>query len=209
MKKLLLGTTNKAKIKEIKKYFSQFFPELQLVTLDGIEIEGEPEETGKTFKENAILKARFYAQRSGLTTLSDDGGLEIQALGNAPGVKSRRWPGYEASDQELVDMVFRKMKEVPLEKRGARLKAVIAVVDCEGEVIVCEQGSIEGIISEQPASWIEENFPYRAVFYLPRFQKFYQDLTFKEHQEINHRKQILKKVSLKLDVQNLYNWTGS
>lgn len=195
MVKLLIATTNKAKLKEFEIYFSYYFPQLRLLSLSDLKVNVSPLENGKTFEENALVKARFYAKKTGLYTLADDGGFEIKALGGKPGVLSKRWPGYEATDEELVKMVMIKLKGVPLEKRQAQLRTVVVVVDPKGQVIAKEEGKIEGIIPQKPASWIEKNFPFRAVLYLPQFKKFYQELSKKEHNIVNHRKKVIAKIA--------------
>ncbi|OGH16878.1 MAG: hypothetical protein A3C97_02300 [Candidatus Levybacteria bacterium RIFCSPHIGHO2_02_FULL_37_11] len=100
MKKLLIATKNQGKLKEISDFLSDL--PLQTVSLSDIGIEDDFEETGKTYKENSQNKAIFYAKKSGLPAIADDGGIEINALNGAPGVKSRRWLGRKASDEELV-----------------------------------------------------------------------------------------------------------
>ena len=195
---LLIATTNSAKLTEINKFFGEFLPELNLVRLKDLGIEEGPEETGETFEENAIQKARFYAERAGMIALADDGGLEIDALNGEPGVLSRRWPGYRASDQELVDLTFEKLKGVPTEKRRARLRVAIVVVNSQGEIVVKEEERVEGEIALKPDNWIMKDFPFRAVLYLPQFNKYLQNLTKEEHSQINHRRKIIQKIAVEL-----------
>src|SRR5260370_36590648 len=102
MQKILIATTNKGKITEISKFLSEMLPALQILSLKDVGIEVDVEETGKTYLENSQLKAIFYAKLSGFPAISDDGGLEISALGGAPGIKSRRWLGYAATDEEIT-----------------------------------------------------------------------------------------------------------
>ncbi|MBP7967512.1 non-canonical purine NTP pyrophosphatase, partial [Candidatus Woesebacteria bacterium] len=103
MHKLLLATTNKAKQAEITFGLQPLLEKgVTIVSLRDFPSIEEPEETGATFEENAKLKAQYYAQKTGLPALADDGGLMIDALGGEPGVKSRRWPGYSATDTELI-----------------------------------------------------------------------------------------------------------
>ena len=108
MQKLLIATKNKGKIKEFRNLLS-YLP-IELVTLSDIGIEDDIEESAATYKENSQKKALFYAKKSGLPAIADDGGLEINALGGEPGIKSRRWLGYEASDEELIN----HMKKITL-----------------------------------------------------------------------------------------------
>ena len=137
MKKLLVATSNPAKFKEIK-YFLSDLP-LKIVSLKDLKVKERVEEDKDTFEENAIKKALFYAKKSNLPTIADDGGLEIDVLGGEPGVKSRRWiGGKEASDEKLIDYTLRKLKGVPSEKRGAQLRAVLALAFPDGQVFTSE-----------------------------------------------------------------------
>ena len=98
MKKLLIATTNKGKLKEISEFLTDL--PFKLLSLNDIGITEDVEETGKTYEENSRIKALFYAKKSGLPAISDDGGIEIKAIDNEPGIKSRRWLGYEATDED-------------------------------------------------------------------------------------------------------------
>ncbi len=195
---LLIATRNESKIIEFNKYFSLYLPKLKLLSLSDFKIDSKPEENGKTFVENALIKARQYASASQCLTLADDGGFEIDALGGQPGVYSRRWPGYEATDQELIQMTLDKLRGVPPEKRTAKLRVVAVIVEPDGKVIAKEEGQTEGVIPETPGPLKMKGFPFRAVLFLPQFHKFYQDLTDEEHAKINHRQEIVRKLSVTL-----------
>lgn len=197
-RQLLIATHNPGKLFEFRKYFGLYLPELKLISLDDLGIKHEPEENGNTFEANALIKARAYAKISHCLTLADDGGLEIDALGGQPGVLSRRWPGYEASDTELIAMSLNKLKGVPVEKRTAKLRVVVTVVEPEGKVVASEEGGTEGIVPEEASPLKMKGFPFRAVLFLPKFNKFYQDLTNEEHELVNHRQEIVRKIALTL-----------
>lgn len=189
--KLLIASGNPAKIEEFKKFLKDF--PLEIVTLKDLNISNSVEETGKTFEENAILKAKHFAKLSGLLTLADDGGLEIDYLSGAPGVKSRRWLGYEMSDEELINEVMKRMKDAPKEKRTCKLRLVLALASPEGKVYTSE-GAVDGLISEMPSSKRINGYPYRSFFYFPQFRKFYIDLNEEEHAKVNQRKAALEKI---------------
>jgi XTP/dITP diphosphohydrolase len=189
--KLLIASSNPAKVKEIKKFLKGL--PLKIVTLKDLGIKNSIEETGKTFKENAILKARYFAKLSGILTLADDGGLEIKYLSGAPGVKSRRWLGYIMTDEELINEVIKRLKGVPRRKRKCALKVVLALATPSGKVFTSE-GVINGIIAETPSKKRIAGYPYRSLFYLPQFKKFYIDLNKKEHDKVNQRKAALEKL---------------
>jgi XTP/dITP diphosphohydrolase len=192
--KLLIATTNKGKFSEYRRYFAEYAPKLELLSLDEVDVEGEPVEEGVSFEENALIKAEFYAERTGLMTLADDGGFEIDTLDGEPGVKSRRWPGYEASDEKLVAMVMDKLRGVPEKSRGAQIRSVAVVVDREGRKRFQEEGVIRGIIAKKPDVWIQPHLPFRAVLWLEAFGKYYQNLTQEEDEKINHRREMTKKL---------------
>ena len=130
MRRLLIATTNPAKLAEYKLILRDLGIELELVSIADVGISESPEETGATFTENALIKARFYFERARIATLADDGGLEIDALGGEPGVRSHRWlgSGGEDSDEALVAEVIRRMKGVEAARRTARIRATIALI---------------------------------------------------------------------------------
>jgi XTP/dITP diphosphohydrolase len=192
MQKLLVATTNPGKLAEIRKFLDVPFT---LVSLKDVGITDAVEETGKTFEENAILKAKHYAKESGLTTLADDGGFEIDALGGEPGIHSHRWvhKNRDSSDEELIAYTFERMKDVPLTKRQAQLRLVLVVVSPEGKVLATVEDKVRGIVALEPSKTHTEGFPYRSILYLPAIQKFYDQtvMTPEETDRYNHRKRAL------------------
>ena len=187
MQKLLIATTNAAKLAEYKKHLADL--PIELVSLKDAGLEAV-EETGETFEENALLKARAYAAQSKLPTLADDGGLEIESLGGEPGVRSHRWVGdRDNTDEELIGEVLRRMKDVVPEQRAAQMRVVIALRVNDTEHIA--EGITEGSIAEEVGPH-EPGFPYRALLYVPRYNKLYSELTPKEHEEVNQRVKALK-----------------
>ncbi len=195
MKKLLIATTNPGKLDEIRLFLSDL--PVEFVGLSDVGITTNVEETGKTFEENAVLKAQYYADRSGLATVADDGGFEIDALGGAPGVKSHRWihGDREDTDEELIAYTFEKMAAVADGKRGAQLRAVLALVFPEGRVYTAT-AAIRGIIPHKPADARTAGFPYRSILFLPQVNKFYNHdlLTPEENHRFNHRRQALEEL---------------
>jgi len=192
MHKLLIATINTGKINEYKSLLKD--EPFELVTLNDIKITVPAEEDGETFEENAAKKAMHYAYFSSLPTLADDGGIEVEALGGAPGIKSRRWPGYEASDEELIEMMVEKMKDVPWEKRKAQFRVCLAfVLPGEDEVWVRE-GSHEGYITDKPTNF-SEGYPFRSLFWLPEFKKTLGELSSEEEAEaVLHRKKAIEQL---------------
>lgn len=195
MKKLLIATHNAAKLEEIRKFLSDL--PLELVSLNDVGITEDVEETGKTFEENATLKAKYYSQKSGLLALADDAGIEIDALNGEPGVVSKYWiGGVETSDQELIDHTFKRMTGVPVEKRGAHLRVVLALADGD-KIIAAVEGVTRGVIPEKPSgSPIKKGFPFRQVLFIPEINKYYNqdEMTDEEELKYNHRRQALEKL---------------
>src|SRR6266481_2725794 len=135
MRRLLIATTNPAKLAEYRLLLRDL--ELDLVSLSEAGITDVPEESGATFEENALIKARFYFERARIATLADDGGLEIDALGGEPGVRSHRWlgSGGDDTDEALVAEVIRRMKTVETTRRTARIRATLALIREAGREI--------------------------------------------------------------------------
>jgi len=201
MKKILIATTNKAKLKEIKNGLESLLKQkIKLLTLTDVGVEEKPEESGETFCENAKIKAKFYAQKTGLPTLADDGGLLIPFLNNEPGVRSRRWLGYEASDDELINYTLERLKNVPKEKRIAYLQVCLCFFDPRTKKIFFEEEKIEGFIAKKPSGKKTFGYPFRALLIVKKFNKYYDKLNKEEHQQINHRLAALKRLIKKIKI---------
>src|SRR3989338_886028 len=125
MRELLIATSNKGKIREIKEILAGIPYDIK--TLADIDIKEDIPETGKSFEENAILKAKYAGGKSGLLTLAEDSGLEVDALAGKPGIYSARY--VEGTDEDRINKILGELKEFPKEKRTARFKAVVAVYD--------------------------------------------------------------------------------
>ncbi|MCL4364527.1 non-canonical purine NTP pyrophosphatase [Patescibacteria group bacterium] len=200
MKKLLIATHNPAKTIEIKSALNELKKQgVELLTLNDVGVEKEPEETGKTFQENSALKAKFYSKLTNLATIADDGGLIIPFLGNAPGVRSRRWPGYEAGDQELIDYTLSHLKNAGGDERTAFLETCVTFFYPPTGQIFFEQEKIKGHIAEIPSPRPTNGYPYRALFVVDEFGKYYDELTREEHDKINHRYKALRKLTKRIE----------
>lgn len=198
LKEILIGTKNSAKIEEFKKGLKNYLQEIKILVLTDLGINEEPEEIGETFEENAVLKAKFYAQNLNLPTIADDGGLIIPILNNEPGVKSKRWLGYEASDEELIEYTLKKMSEYKNEERKAYLETTVVFYEPNTEKLILEKEKIEGYIAYQPSSKRISGYPFRSLFVVKEFNKYYDELTEEEHFQINHRLKALKRLVEKL-----------
>src|SRR5579875_1667678 len=186
--RLLIATTNPAKLSEYRLLLAHY--PLQLLSLRDLAIREEPAETGRTFAENALIKARFYFERAHLPILADDGGLEVDALGGAPGVSSHRWLGPDASDEMLAGEIIRRMADVPDGHRSARIRCVLALVyEHDGrEVEHTVEAAIEGVIARQLYRPVRPGFPYRAVLYLPARGCYLAQLGEREEARIGQRR---------------------
>jgi XTP/dITP diphosphohydrolase len=172
MNPLLVATTNPAKLDEYRLLLRGFDLAPVSLTEAGVD-DHAPEETGATFTENALIKARFYFARANLPTIADDGGLMVDALGGEPGVRSHRWLGAEAVaqgdlDRTLAEEVVRRMAGVEQARRGARLHAATALVFHEDGRIHerVSEAALEGVIADRVWPRMRKGFPYRAVLWL-------------------------------------------
>ncbi len=180
--KLLIATNNPGKVKEYEDLLASLPLVLTDLSQEGLDL--EIEETGKSFAENARLKALAYAQASGLLTLADDSGLEVDTLGGEPGVRTARYAGEGASDEDRYRLLLSRLEGVPWEERTARFRCVIALAEPEGEVYLTE-GTCEGIIAFKPRG--EHGFGYDPVFYLPQYSRTMAELAPEEKNRISHR----------------------
>ena len=158
---LLLASANRGKLRELRTILAGLPVELVGLAEAGLGDQPEVEETGDSFLENALLKARAYAGWSGLAAVADDSGLEVDALGGAPGVRSARYAGQGASDQANLDKLLAALAGVPPERRGARFRCAAALVDPDGGEWHAE-ASWEGRLLDTPRG--ANGFGYDPVF---------------------------------------------
>ncbi|MCL0058112.1 XTP/dITP diphosphatase [Dehalococcoidia bacterium] len=194
MPKLLLATNNRGKLRELSALISSEAWELTTPAREGVEI--EVKETGKTFEENAAIKALAYAEASNLVAIADDSGIEVDALNGEPGVLSARYAGEKASDRERADHLLANIAGVPWEKRSARFRCVIAIATPEGEVEFC-LGECRGFIALESRG--ENGFGYDPIFYLPEFGRTMAELNFEEKNRVSHRGKAAREARLVLE----------
>jgi len=187
---LLIATTNESKVREYRHLLKEV--PLSLMTLSDLGITKNPEETGATLEENALLKASFYFKKANFPVLADDTGLEIDALHGEPGIHARRWPGHEATDQELIDYALLRLKGVPKEKRTARFRAVIAIAKDKQDIRLFD-GSMKGYITEEAHYPIVAGYPYRSLFSLTLGGKVLSEFAIEDLEDM-HRKRAIDKV---------------
>lgn len=187
MKSLAVATKNSGKLKEIADLLSDLH--FDVISMEQAGFKGEIEETGCTFEENAIIKARTVYDATGITTMADDSGLEVDCLNGAPGIYSSRFAGIGASDEDMIKKLLEIMKGVPYNRRNARFVCVIAVVGRYGEVITV-RGECKGFIAEVPAG--KGGFGYDPVFVVPELGCTMAQLEPGEKNRISHRGKALR-----------------
>jgi len=179
---LLLATTNPGKAQEFRELLSE--GTLELFDLRAFRDPLAVRETGRTYEENALLKAKAYARWAGMAALADDSGLEVDALGGAPGVDAAHFAGPQASDRENVQKLLAALAGVPTEQRTARFRCVLVVAHPDGRWIRTE-GMCEGIILTEPRG--SSGFGYDPVFFYPPLGKTFAELSREEKNRVSHR----------------------
>jgi XTP/dITP diphosphohydrolase len=192
MQRILIATKNPGKILEYRELLRGL--SFEVVTLKDLNILEEPKEDQPTFETNAIKKANFYSRFVDLPLLAEDSGLEIDYLNGEPGVLSRRWPGHDGTDEELIAMALEKLAGVPIEKRGAQFRVVMALKLPEDNNIILGEGTMRGFLMEQPINKIISGYPFRSLFYNPEIGKIIGEMTMEEEAKIAHRKRALEKL---------------
>ncbi|MFZ3123044.1 MAG: XTP/dITP diphosphatase [Thermodesulfovibrionales bacterium] len=184
---IVLATRNKKKIDEIKRIVKDM--PVTIYTLD--DFPGCPEvvEDGKTFEENAVKKARAVSKYTKMPALADDSGLEVYALGGAPGVFSARYSGEGADDRKNYEKLLREMSSVPDDKRGARFVCVIALA-FSGSRVETFSGYAEGLIGKEPKG--ANGFGYDPVFYPQGYSRTFAEMSDQEKDSLSHRGRALK-----------------
>ncbi len=184
---LVIATRNPGKLIEVRELLSDL--PIKLRSLLDFPQTTEVEETGATFDENAAIKASAYAQQTGAWTLSDDSGLEVDALDGAPGIFSARYAGRRASDAERIELLLWELARTGDEERRARFVAAIALADPEGRIIKISTGRVEGHIAPSPRG--ENGFGYDPVFVPEGYKQTFGELTSETKQFISHRSRAL------------------
>jgi XTP/dITP diphosphohydrolase len=189
-RQLLVATHNQGKVKEFAEMLADL--EIEWLSLDEVGVTEDVAETGITFRENALLKARAYAAATGLLTLADDSGLEVDALDGEPGVYTARYGGAGLSHAERYNLLLANMQAVPMAQRRARFRAVLVLVQPDGTVLGEAAGVCEGLIASEPAG--EGGFGYDPVFYLPERGLTMAQVGSAVKHQISHRGRAVKQI---------------
>lgn len=189
--KLLVATHNQGKVAELSAMVRDL--ELECVSLADAGISAEVAETGSTFLENATLKATAYAQLSGLLTLADDSGLEVDALDRAPGVHTARYGGAELTQPERNALLLRALDGVTGERRSARFQCVVVLAAPDGSLLAQASGTLEGVIATDATG--SGGFGYDPVFMLPQSGRTLAELSAEQKHSISHRGQAFRHIT--------------
>lgn len=189
MKKIIFATTNKNKIREVNMMVEDF--DVELVPMSDLGIDIDIEETGTTFKENAIIKAKTISEMTGEIALADDSGLEVDYLDGAPGVYSSRFLGEDTPYEEKNDYIIDRLKDAKGDERSARFVCAMALVFPDGEVETC-YGTIEGLIGyEQKGT---NGFGYDPIVYVPEYEMTTGEMDPRLKNSISHRGKALEQM---------------
>jgi len=187
MEKLVVATKNQGKLREVKALLADY--PLEVLSLKDFPGLPEIEETGSTFAENALIKATTVAKQTGLLTLGDDSGLEVDCLDGRPGVLSARFAGEPASDWRNDQKLLALMAGIAPEKRTARFRCVVAIVEPTGQSYLAE-GTCEGRIGYAMVG--DQGFGYDPLFIIPESGLTLAQLDMASKNKISHRSQALK-----------------
>ena len=187
--KILIGTHNKGKFKEISDLLPRNVVKISPLSL-GIE---SPEETGKTFSENSLLKAKFFYEKSNIVTLSDDSGLEVECLNNEPGIYSSRWADEFGGFDNAMTEILKRVKKINKGTKASFISSLTIYLD--NKKIITEIGKIDGKISEKKGL---NGFGYDPIFIPNGHTKTFAEMEYKDKLLIDHRYIAYKKLEKKI-----------
>jgi XTP/dITP diphosphohydrolase len=195
-RRLLVATRSEHKLRELRELLRLEYAEL--VSLEGVGVEGDPLEDGRTFRTNAAIKARFGLRATALPTLADDSGIEVDALDGGPGVRTRRYAGENASDADNNAKLLAALDGLPPERRGARYVCVLALA-MPGVPVVFAQGTCRGRIAAEPRG--TGGFGYDPIFEPegePPGGRTFGQWTPDEKNRISHRARAARRMAPRL-----------
>ena len=191
IKELFIGTNNKGKLREIKSLLPK---NIKIHSKSKLKIKS-PVENGKTFKENSIIKSRYFSKKTNQVCLADDSGLEIDILKKKPGIYSARWGGKNSDFKKAIKKVYRELekkdKNWKIKKIKARFVCALSISD-QNKVIACVVGKVEGNISSIPKG--NKGFGYDPIFILSGYKKTFGEMNFSKKSRLDHRYKAFKKI---------------
>lgn len=196
--KIIAATNNSGKLKEIRSILVS--EGIEVISLKDAGVDIDPEETGVTFEENALIKARAVVQATGMPAISDDSGLCVDILDGAPGIYSARYAGENATDAQRIGKLLEEMKDVPREQRKAFFISAAAFVSPSG-IEITATGTVDGYITEAPDG--EGGFGYDPVFFATSLRKTFGAMSESEKNKISHRFRAMTNLKSKLVKQGI------
>lgn len=187
MKKVLFATNNDGKAREFKKVLGDL--PFEVLTLNDFDFKEDIPEIGSTYEENATIKAKKGAELTGLVSLGDDTGMEVEALDGFPGLHSKRFAN--GSEEDRNKLIIEKLKDVPEDKRTVKYIGVISVCNPKTQETKIFRDELKGVIILKPRG--ENGFGYDPIFYLPEYKKTVAELSEDEKNRISHRGKSLEK----------------
>jgi len=191
VRKLLIATRRRGKLKEIKKLLGDL--PAKLLSLDEVKKippDFDVEETGKTLEENAILKARAFGKIAGFLTLADDSGLFVGALPGKLGIKSKRYK--KGTDKDRYRQLLKELKGLSLKKRSAKFVCTVALYSPKNDKLITRHGECKGFIAKKPKG--KHGFGYDPVFVVQSLNKHFAELTREEKNKVSHRARAVRRI---------------
>jgi XTP/dITP diphosphohydrolase len=192
--RILLASRNPKKLAELRRILVPALPDVDVVGLDDVDPYDEVPESGATFADNALIKAREGHRHTGLPTVADDSGLAVDALNGMPGVLSARWAGSHGDDEANLRLLLDQLGDVPDERLGAAFVCAVAYVDDAGEILT--DGTMPGRIVRQPRG--TNGFGYDPIFVPTGHDRTSAELSVEEKDAISHRGQSLRALAERL-----------
>lgn len=194
MSKILLASRNAKKLAELRRILAPALPDVEVLGLDDVAPYDEVPESGATFADNALIKAREGHRHTGLPTVADDSGLAVDALNGMPGVLSARWAGSHGDDEANLRLVLDQVGDVPDERLGAAFVCAVAYVDDAGEILT--EGRMPGRLVREPRG--DNGFGYDPIFVADGHTRTSAELDVEEKDAISHRGQALRALASRL-----------
>ncbi len=191
IKKLLIGTNNKGKLREIKRLLPKY---VKSMSVSDLKLKS-PRENGRSFEENSLIKSKFFSKKTNLVCLADDSGLEIDLLNNAPGIYSARWAGKKGNFKEAIKKVYKELNKKDKQWKFRKIKArfICAIsISYLDKKIVCVKGKVEGIISSKPKG--KNGFGYDPIFIPNNKRRTFGQMRPITKYRMDHRFQAFKKI---------------
>ena len=192
--RILLASRNPKKLEELRRILEPALPHVEVIGLDDVPPYEEVPESGATFADNALIKAREGHERTGLPTVADDSGLAVDALNGMPGVLSARWAGGHGDDEANLRLVLDQISHVPDDRLGAAFVCAVAYVDDSGEILT--DGRMPGHLVRAPRG--SNGFGYDPIFVPDGHDRTSAELSVPEKDAISHRGQSLRKLAARL-----------